>query len=144
MEFAPIFAPGFHDITVGDLDQHFVTPFSNPVRNDLTGRLKDFITKLLELDFKGEIWLDGSYTTMKPEPGDIDMVVVFDVTHINGLTIEKKNTFKNLIDHMQTKIRYNCDAYWVPSNNVPMVSYWRGWYGFSRLEVPKGIVRIKY
>lgn len=145
MEFKPIFEAGFHDITVEQIDDIFVTPFeNNDRRRYLTDRLKAFFERFFDLGLSAEIWLDGSYSTIKPEPGDIDILIVFNPDEINALPVDKHPILNELFNRDLSKIRYNLDVLLLQSDNVNQRSYWRGWFGYSRTEEPKGIPRIFY
>lgn len=41
------------------------------------------------------LWVNGSYTTAKPYPGDIDVAVHYDATKFNSLNINEKKIFNN-------------------------------------------------
>lgn len=145
MEYEPLYPAGFHEIVFEDLDAIFVSPFiENERRKYLTDRFRSFIEKFSELELKVEIWLDGSYSTRKPEPGDIDILIVFDSEEVEKLPIHKRPLLEELFDRNLSKIRYSLDVLLLPSNNEDYRSYWRGWFGFSRTEQPKGIPRIYY
>ena len=145
MEFEPLYPAGFHDISVSNLDDIFVLPFNdNSRRNYITGRFRDYIEKFSELGLKAEIWIDGSYATKKPEPNDMDILIVFDVNEVNQLPLDKRPLLAELFNRELSKIRYSIDVLLLPSNDTNHRSYWRGWFGFSRTEQPKGIPRIYY
>lgn len=145
MEFEPIYQAGFHDITLDRMEEIFVQPFQdNERRQYLTERFKAFLDKFSELGLPAEIWIDGSYSTLKPEPGDIDIVFFYDPAQVNNMTQEKHNLIKELFNRELSKIRYNCDVFLIPTTDTNLRSYWRGWFAFSRDEQPKGIPRIIY
>lgn len=145
MEYDPIYPAGFHDISFENLEDIFVTPFEMSERRQyLTDRFKAYIEKFSDLNLKVEIWLDGSYSTYKPEPGDIDILIVFDADEVNNLPPEKHPLLTELFDRKLSKLRYSIDVLLLPSNNQENRSYWRGWFGFSRTEQPKGIPRLYY
>lgn len=80
MEFDPLYPAGFHDINFDSLDDIFVTPFEDSERRKyLTDRFIAYFEKFSELEINEEIWFDGSYSTKKPELGDMDILIVFDV-----------------------------------------------------------------
>lgn len=145
MEFEPLYPAGFHDITIDSLEDIFVVPFAdNDRRKYLTERFRAFIEKFSELGLRAEIWLDGSYSTQKPEPVDMDILIVFDYNEVNQLPIGKKPLLQELFNRELSKIRYSIDLLLLPSNDIDHRSYWRGWFGFSRTEQPKGIPRLYY
>jgi len=89
MEFDPIFPAGFHDITLDKLEEIFVDPFpENERRAYLTRRFRDYLTKVSEFGLKVEIWVDGSYSTYKPQPGDMDILIIYDAKEVNKLPVD--------------------------------------------------------
>jgi predicted nucleotidyltransferase len=145
MEFEPLYSAGFHDISIEKLDDIFVLPFADKDRREyLTNRFRAFFDKFSELGINVEIWLDGSYSTQKENPGDIDILIVFDENELNQLPQDKITLLNELTDRNLSKIRYSIDVLSMLSNNEERRSYWRGWFGFSRTEQPKGIPRLYY
>ncbi len=142
-DFDPIFSAGFHDISMDDLEDLFVMPFGeNDKRENLVKRLREYIDEFEPLNLNAEIWIDGSFTTDDPDPSDVDLLFIFDDTELNSLSAEDKAKVTELFDSRVNKIRYNCDPYLIVSGNVDMRTYWRGLFGFSRSDKPKGIVRF--
>lgn len=143
MNYEPLFQAGFKDIGIDELEDVFVNPFENNERRAyLLERFMALIDKFKETGISSEVWIDGSFATKKPEPGDIDMIFFVDGNEANGLDSEKQAILKELNDRKISQIRYKCDVFIVPNQNANMRSYWRGWFGFSRNEEPKGIVRL--
>lgn len=144
-EFEPLYPAGFHEIELENMDEIFVSPFAeNERRKYLTDRFRDFLEKFSELELKVEIWVDGSYSTHKPEPDDMDILIVFDTNEVNQLPMEKRPLLKELFNRELSKMRYSIDVLLLPSNETDHRSFWRGWFGFSRSEQPKGIPRLYY
>lgn len=145
MEFSPIFQAGFHDIKIEDFDEIFVYSFENNGRRMfLRNRFFALIEEFKQVGLDAEIWLDGSFSTRKEEPDDIDILFVVDEEKLNSLPFENYQIIESLFDREETKIRYNCDLFLIMSNSFNDRSYWRGWFGFTREEQPKGIPRLKY
>lgn len=142
-DYPPLFAPGFHDINCSDIPHLFIEPFFVQERREkLLNGLVNLLEKLKELHLDLEIWLDGSFATLKLEPEDVDVAVFFDISQINSLDEERKRIIEVLSVTIDTKTRYNCDVYFIPNHDDTTRSYWRGWFGFSRSEIPKGIPRL--
>jgi len=145
MDFPPLFNAGFHEISLDDFEEIFVTSFQNKNRRRyLMNRFFAFIESFEEIGINAEIWIDGSFSTQKEEPNDIDILFIVDEMEVNQLAPESQNSLTNLFDRNESKIRYCCDLFLITSNNFDIRSYWRGWFGFSRNEAPKGIPRINY
>ena len=142
-EYPPLFPPGFHDVEDGKLDALFVEPFPDPsVRKELVENLRSFLIAIKATGIRAEVWLDGSFTTKKPDPADIDAVIFYDPTEVQGLVLQHQTTLDELADTNKSKLKYKCDVYFVPNNRLEHRSYWRGWFCFTRTEEPKGIARI--
>lgn len=143
-EFDPIFEAGFHDITMDQIEEIFVENFDNSDnRKYLMSRLKVLLNIISEINIKFEIWIDGSFATKKQNPNDIDIAIICDPIMLNSLPEDKKIVLLNLFNNRtNTKLRYSCDIYFFPQNDIKQRSYWRGWFGFSRDEKPKGIPRL--
>ncbi len=143
MEFEPLLQPGIHDITKGDLPNHFASPFSNQEKRiQLIERFNYLIEKVEQIGIPFEIWINGSFVTNKEEPNDIDIVFFFDPVKANSLPDDKKILLEEVANNPFSKYRYNCDVYFIPNDNQVLRSYWRGWFGYTRSETPKGFARI--
>lgn len=119
-------------------------PFStNPTRREeLVQKFLLVLDTLKNMGVKFELWLDGSFSTQKVEPEDIDILCIAETKDLNSLDINKQNELRNLLNKSVTKARYGCEIYFVDNSNINMKSYWRGWFGFSRDDKPKGIPRL--
>jgi len=143
MEFEPLLQPGIHDITVNDLSNYFVSPFSDQEKRiQLIERFGYLFEKVEQIGISFEIWIDGSFVTKKEEPNDIDIAFFYDPIQVNSLPADKKNILIEVSDNSLSKYRYYCDVYFIPNNDVALRSYWRGWFGYTRTEMPKGFARI--
>lgn len=143
MEYPPIHNAGFLDITNEQLVETFLDPFDNKTRREyLLTRFNALVDRFKESGLSAEVWIDGSFSTLKPEPGDIDVIFFVDVNQVNLLSTDKKKIIIELNNRKYSNIRYNCDVFIIPSKDVDNRSYWRGWFGFSRNEEPKGIIRL--
>lgn len=144
-EFEPLFAPGFHDLARGDLEPHFIDPFPGADRRvRLLAGLSGMLSELEGLGIEWEVWLDGSFSTKKPDPNDIDVLVIADGARLNELPIAVQQRLRALLLNPQVaKVRFGCEVYFADSGDPSRLSYWRGWFGFSRNETPKGIPRLR-
>ncbi|AXH43571.1 hypothetical protein HOV55_gp53 [Erwinia phage vB_EhrS_59] len=109
--------------------------------------INDFINVNQQHKCFSEVWIDGSFTTEKPEPDDIDILIVLDYIALNNLPASLKSTVSALLNRDYVKLNFHIDVLLLPENH-PKVdyserrSYWRGWFGFDRQENPKGLVRV--
>lgn len=145
-------APGFHDWTLQDVRSNLVEAFGaegpRPVLYDGLLRLR---TAMVAVGAEGRQWLDGSFSTAKGDPGDIDLLSVFEESLINGLPASAQNQIAQLTAGPETKASHGCDSYIcisVPEDHPryahyrQLRTYWLGEFGFDREDQPKGIVRV--
>lgn len=154
ISYPPLFEPGFTDMDEIGLKHACVDFFPDSSRRKML--YCNFIQILQSIrEFTeqhgcfSEIWIDGSYTTHKPEPDDIDILLVCDWRSINSVPIKLRNELDKLLDRNYIKHNYKIDVLSLMKNvDDPTYnydywrSYWRGWFGFDRKENPKGLVRI--
>jgi len=143
MESTPILEPGLHDFDIEEIGNHFLMDFpTSKTREVLIDGLRSFIAHLANVGSPIELWIDGSFTTRKTDPNDIDLVVFSPAEILNNLPEDKKALFQALTDRPSIRKNFGCDVLFCPSEDLDMRSYWRGWYGFDRNEQPKGIARV--
>lgn len=92
--------------------------------------------------------LNGSFTSSRWEPGDIDIVVEYPVTSTELAMITPTSPVARLLQGSVTKLDYDCDAYplySLPENDpayekvtVAGLRYWMKWFGRSRVGIEKG------
>lgn len=143
MKHTPLFPPGLHPVTEGDLDNHFLRAFAaSQTRPALIAGLRAFLASLKRVGVAFEVWLDGSFCTEKLDPNDVDIVVFADEDELNGLDQGVRQYLSALLDRPNAKVKFGCDVLFAPAGDLNLRSYWRGWYGFDRSEQPKGIVQV--
>ncbi len=94
--------------------------------------------------------LDGSFTTNKPCPGDIDLAVEVAVADSSRLTMTKNQLIFDLLGGSRMKADYCCDAYAIvvlpvtdplyQEVTVKAIEYWTKWFGSARSGSQKGRV----
>jgi hypothetical protein len=75
---------GVHDCTQEDVEARFGIFQASDHRPRLWTRLKEFVEQARLSGIIEELLLDGSFVTAKPDPNDIDMIVVVSTTHDFG------------------------------------------------------------
>jgi hypothetical protein len=142
---------GIHDMTLDQIEQEFVVDFtSSTTRADIFDGYRSHSAELAALGPVFEEFIDGSFTTSKTDPGDIDLVCFALADEIDNLSDANKLAFKALVSGKITRATHHCDAYFcavVPETDPlfdqtrPQRKYWMGEFGFDRQDKPKGIVR---
>jgi hypothetical protein len=144
-EYPPIIENGFQTITISELEDKFLNPFGdNTHRRKLIERFKVYLNEFMAIGINAEVWVDGSFTTTKPDPDDIDIVFLFRKTDIDYLSGKKALLFESLfMDRDTIKTRYGIDVYFIDKDNASEIEQWIETYGFDTRKLnSKGIFKI--
>lgn len=145
-EYEPLLENGFKQIGLWELDSLFLEPFGENIqRKYLIDRLNAYLSEVSYLGLNAEIWIDGSFTTHKPEPEDIDVVFLFDASEIDSLDERKAKLFEDLfICRDVIKVRYSVDVYFIDRNDENEKQKWISTFGFNDRKLnSKGIYKIQ-
>ncbi|MFS4200353.1 DUF6932 family protein [Escherichia coli] len=150
--FPPLLTAGFHDMDSDGIKSLCVDTFPKSVRRSMLycnfiQLIEQFKLVNQQCLYFSEVWIDGSFTTEKPEPDDIDILVVVDYLALNSLPNTLMPLVSSLLNRDFIKENYSIDVLLLPENHPEIDyserrSYWRGWFGFDRKENPKGLVRV--
>lgn len=149
-DFPPLLNPGMHHVTIQELHDLAVKPFANdPQRHDLHQKLTAWIGALQAIGVGCTLWLDGSFLTEKPCPGDIDCVL-WSPFWANGnanVTAATQQQVAHLLDRVVAENLFGLDLY-IETPTPDMVfhreAYWRGVLGFGHDRVTaKGFAEVK-
>ncbi len=117
-------------MTVDALEKTFVAPgFATPLRRRLTEQLGLFVGKLVGLGVHGDIWIDGSYATRKPEPQDVDVVLVVSPVVLSAIAPEKLATLAHYMTRegrAYVRATWQVDFYIVKANSSEG-EHWEEW-----------------
>jgi hypothetical protein len=114
-----MFPEGFHRMTMDELRKRCVDDFPKSNRRGMImDGLERMVTKLISVGLdECELWIDGSFLTVKPEPGDVDIVLFAPSQFWDKGTNEQTQTLEWLEDedrHEAIKQEYYCDAHAFP------------------------------
>lgn len=125
------------------LEDTCLKPFgASSTRSALTSQLAAFLGELRGMGLLGQLWVDGSFVTDKPDPGDVDVVYIPDLACLPELNANSARISVLFAQHGAKSI-YNCHAYLVDPANMHQLAYWRGLFGFCRDDVtPKGMILL--
>lgn len=143
---------GLIDMTTADFKTVFVDNFQNSqtrltILENYNQFVSDFQTEIVQ-EFKN--WVNGSYTTRKENPNDIDIVSV--VIHTDELN-SKSHLLIKFLTNGGSKEQYLVDGYFIPMypENDPRytitqywINYWTNWFGMDRQGRPKGIIQLSF
>lgn len=132
---------GIHDMDLGEVRDLFGKFQSTDRRPMLFDKLKTFIEAAREVGFVRFVIVDGSFVTSKPDPGDIDLIVVIDPAILN------KSDYRpieyNILSSRRIKRMYSFDVYVVPFGHAAYDEY-LGLFEKVKddLSARKGVVRV--
>lgn len=141
---------GFHDCTVEEFISTFVDGFPTSQRRGvIVNALWDFAREVCDVGTPCEFWVDGSFVTSKINPNDADIVVFLQIPHMNVLGKQTqlfREKYKNELDiYFAYATSPENQQLAAPAEYGQFINnrnYWRGQFGFDRVDSPKGIVRI--
>lgn len=125
--FPPLFRSGLREIQEQDLDQLFIGPaYDTPLRRRMTAQLRMFIAELKRLGVHGELWINGSFATKKPEPGDMDLALSIPRGVVSAMSKENLERLGFLSDEENrayVRTKWQVDLYVFESSNVTRRQY---------------------
>lgn len=143
---------GLTDLELDDFKSVFVEKFNgSETREEIFDSYSEYIT-----DFQNEIvkdfknWINGSFTTTKKNPNDIDIVNLVD--HSEDLNSKTESLVKFLTQG-GSKDNYLVDSYFVPiypkddpryAQTEHWINYWQTWFGKDRQGREKGIIQLSF
>jgi len=147
-EYTPLLAKGYKDITEADLHTEFVKPFNHghDHRTNLLISFGLFLSQFKELNLSAEVWIDGSFATLAPDPSDIDVIFYFKPEEVDSLEQIQKEKFKRLFQSRTfMKNLYNVEVFYGMVGCDYDYNQWNNVFGTCYdNKTPKGIFRMRY
>ncbi len=111
-EYPPLLSQGFHTLSVEELRSLCVTAFpESVVRADIMAGFEIVYERAIQLGFEGEFWINGSFTTRKHDPDDIDFILVTDPQFADQGSAEQRAFIEWLIGNERDPAKtFNCDT----------------------------------
>lgn len=141
---------GLHKCSVDDFIVTFVDNFPTSQRRKLiVDALWEFSKEVFAEGIPYEFWIDGSFVTTKVNPNDADIVLFLQIPNMNVLGKQLTAFRQKYAGILDVYFAYAAS----PENQkqvgvadfqqiVNNRNYWRGQFGFDRVDCPKGIVSI--
>lgn len=144
---------GFFNPGLEEFEERFVHYFhDSPSRQKIFKGYIKYNSRLDYLNIATIQWVNGSFTTSKVNPVDIDFVTHLDAVELDELSNELKETFTKLYDNKRAKSECRCDVYFIaiyPPENPELyestkedIEYWSKWFAHDRENNPKGIIEF--
>lgn len=146
--------------SIKEIETFFVQGFPNSKTRQrnfdgFLNLLNEFKNNNME-QYISKYWIDGSFTTQKTDPNDIDLIVFLN-GNSNNITVINQIMSPNFQQYLRIiGLQFNCDSYYIldvetlPKEEVDTIqslnyqtTYWMGQFGFDRNKNPKGIIEFK-
>ena len=112
-----------------------------PRRTDLIHGLERYARIWDESGFLAHFVIDGSFVTSKPEPGDIDMILVPRETAL--LSMQYYDMLNHYVsDRHFTRQRFGCEVFGVTGRAE--LNAWIDFFGASIEGRPRGLLRLRF
>jgi len=96
--------------------------------------------------------VDGSFTTTKTEPGDVDVVILYEAEVANAMPPMQQNDFRRVLDRSTAKRDHMLDLYHFGmypfasarfvATSLPSLTYWTRAYGVDRQGRQKALLAV--
>lgn len=120
-------------------------PFPESARREaLFNALSVYLELLESTGLMAFIWVDGSFMCSKPEPDDIDLVVVYDAERADALSESAMDVVNQLLNTNYAKTRFRLHVFKAASDDNEGLDFWFQKFGTQRDEVtPKGLAELR-
>lgn len=145
--------PGFHDWPLEQVDDKLVRGFPQSLtRLEIAEGYSHLIAELARVGLRADQWLGGAFCTAEINPSELDLVSIMDKDALDNLAPEDQAAVQRLFLGPGSKGEFRCESFLcvvVPPGHPhyrqtqAIQAYWKGWFGFDRLGVAKGIVRVQ-
>ena len=99
--------PGLIATSIEDFKKHYVLNFDgSSTRNKVFNGYMEYCGKIILLEVATKQWFNGSFTTDKNNPNDVDFVTHIDATKADELDEIGQKQFSDLHDRKQIKSKY--------------------------------------
>jgi hypothetical protein len=112
---------GLHECVMAEIAERFGQFSSCDRRPKLYGQLVEYVRELAKAKLVSRIVVDGSFVTGKPDPGDIDMVLIGPSPSI--FADELRPSDYNLLSHRRVKKLYGFDVFLAREGSSELTAY---------------------
>lgn len=147
-EYPPLLPVGYHSFELAGLRQFFVAKFPDSIsRSNIMKGLESLVSTLNSAGLPMRIWIDGSFTTEKLNPKDVDLVVCVKEDDLANATKGQKQAIW-WVAQADLVPSHRCDAYvlFEYREGHPLKeegewqrAYWLRQFGYSRQDKLKGL-----
>ena len=133
---------GLHDCTLQQAGERFGAFQASDRRPELWTRFTEFMREATACQWMEAVLLDGSFVTAKPDPNDLDLVLVVAASH--DFSAELSPAQYNLLSQQRVRRRFGFDILVVKSGSRDLeeaIAFFQPVK--QRPGMKKGVLRIK-
>ena len=133
---------GVHDCTLDELKARFGGFQQTDRRPQLCAKLEAFVAEAKAAQIVRHILVDGSFVTAKPDPNDIDLILIVAAEHDSSAELSPAEY--NVVSKRRVHRRFGFDMLLAREHSVEQ-SRWTEFFQEVRLEPGrrKGILRLR-
>ena len=146
---------GIIESDIKEFHDYFVDAFqSSNTRLKIFKGYLNYCKALISFNVPIIQWFNGSFTSQKNDPNDIDFVTHFDGATLDSLDKHSKNKFYSLGPFNEVQSLYMCHAFFVPlyyetngelvDESKKQIDFWKKHFGHDRGKNPKAIIELKF
>lgn len=131
---------GIHTATIDEVIAQFGS--GTPQRMTVTQRLQRIYQLAKSIGHLDRILIFRSYITAKPEPNDVDVVIIFDDDFDMAVCSAE---VKNLLNHQQAAEEFGASIFWIRPSLLflePLDKFIAGWQ-VKRDGTRRGIIEVR-
>jgi hypothetical protein len=132
-------------------DRFVINCADSKTRSPIYSGYMDYCNQMITFDIASTNWVNGSFTTQKQDPGDIDIVIHYDALKLNKLP-NREDINDRFLDQLKAKSIFHCHTQTVPvypKHNpryvLTFVTYkkWKKWFSRDKYtKKPKGLIEF--
>ncbi|MBI4869269.1 MAG: hypothetical protein HY816_20200 [Candidatus Wallbacteria bacterium] len=132
---------GVHDATLAEVEARFTSRGNIDRRTDLFNRFRSYLSELRLTDVPVVVYIDGSFTTSKPAPTDIDLVIELPA----GYDLASDFPFFHQQVFRADRVRrvWRFDVLVAPAGSEDLAGHIETFQTDSRSGIAKGIIRLQ-
>ena len=133
--------PGIYECTLAEIRERFGGFQSSDSRQRLFQKLEGFLSETRRAGLAASLIVNGSFTTAKAEPGDIDLVVVLPAAHDYGADLGPDAY--NTVSRRRVAKRYGFDILVASEGTTAFQNYVARFQDIKeRTDRKKGVLRL--
>lgn len=134
---------GIHTCTLEEIRKRFGTFTNSDHRVQLFDKLLELIANAKATNAVDEVIINGSFTTAKEKPNDIDLILVLKDSVMLNPNVELSPSHYNALSKRQLRKNYGFDVF-VDNKNGDVYNFFLDWFQKTKnSDDRKGVLRLQ-